>query len=277
MISQPGRFFNPIRGGIVPISPVLANHPQLALALTQFAGYNKKVAKVRRVTAADEVDVYSFRDSDGFYQTDSGWEDASAETLYLVEWYSQSGTNYAYQTVQADQPLLSWSLSDGWYLYLQGSGRTSDSVGQFMYSNEVFSAQTVFCNFEVVGAGSLHFISGSSAAGSHGHLFIRGDTNYYMSVDGSAGNQGYIYRNNDAKLGPGGNLGTTESILANQIASIGMTTANDIDQDLLFAFTSAATGRPNMRCRCFLSYPAALDETTTRLDIHNLLMTQYGI
>ena len=277
MITQPGSFFNPrgpqVIGGTKSESIVLSNNPQLALALTPFQGYSSRIAKVRRINAADEVIVYSFRDSDEHYLTGSGWQDGSGETFYLVEWYSQKGTNYAYQTVQADQPLLNWGLLDGWYLDLIGTG----AIGQYMRSNDDFRAETVFCNFEDAGASSVNSITGSSEVGSHGYLFVRGDTDYYISVDGSVSNQGYVYRNNGAKLGPSFNVGTSEDVMVNQVASIGMTSIVDIDQDLLFAFSASSNGRPDMRCRCLLSYPVALDETTVRADIHDLLMTQYGI
>ena len=255
-------------------SLILDNNPQLALALEPYPGYSGKIAKVRRINAADEVDVYSFRDSDEYYLTGSGWQNGSGETLHLVEWYSQKGTNYALQTTQADQPLLSWSLVDGWYLDLQEDA--------YMTTNEQYSPYSLFTNFQdtTLKSSSFHAITGSSTSAS-AYSFLLRNTGYYLSLDGQNSNQGYAYRNSDTKMGPGTNIGGAEDTNVNQVVSIGMTTVNTtpFEQDLLFGyfFSGTINNFPHFKCRCILSYPTLLPEATTRADIHDLLMTQYGI
>jgi len=266
------------------IPAILTNSPQLALGLQPFEGYSGVIARVRRVIAADEVDVFDFRDIGGFYKTPAGWEDSTGETFRLVEWYSQFGSNFGKQTVQADQPAIVWEDGKGWFLDLQGVAGSGSLVGQYMETDSIFQPQSMFMNFQdTVQNSGFHGTTGAieGLTSAHSYVFLQAFTSYYISLDGAAGNQGYVYRNNGAKLGPGENIGGSESVTENQVISVGMTSAADMDSDLIFACglnnQAGPTCRPYMKVRSLITYPTVLDEATTRLEIHNGLMTKYGI
>ena len=253
------------------------SNPTMLYALVPFEGYWGPVARLRRIVKGDTVNVYNMR-SDGYYETDSGWENGKNEGMYLDTWVDQGllGNN-ATQTVESDQPEI-WYTGGKWVVQPNGIGETADTSGGFM-NMPAITPRTVFTKVNNIGAtpvgGGVHSLLGNTIDSSE-HIFFSKSTSLYLSIDGTSGNTGYAYRNNDVKLGPSGDLGTTEDILEHQVVSIGMLSGGV--NNMLFARGGGTIGsRARMEVECVAIFEATLDETTVRQEIHDELMLKYGV
>lgn len=75
------------------------------------------ILKVRRINAADEVDVWDFQQNTSNYKLTpgGGWIDGSGETFYVTYWYDQTGNgNDIEQSTESNQPGLLLNVHNGW-------------------------------------------------------------------------------------------------------------------------------------------------------------------
>ena len=244
--------------------------------------YTNAILRLRRTVAADTVYVYDTA-PDGYYLTDTGWEDASGETLLVDTIYDQSGKErHARQYTESEQVELKFD-NLGAYFDLTGEG-TYSGEGQSMVCDSFFSGASTFFRIEDTDGGSLNgiiaqFRNVNPEGEGKPYIHVGKDTDYLVSMDGSIGDRGSLLSSGEPS-GSESNAGSTWDGVGHRDISIVMDTQKNPMYDMLFALNTlqeeeGSNYHCNGKVRYIISYSDTL-EVGGRTLVHNYLKWRYS-